>query len=110
LVRAGLPQPEELKAAADAALQRLKQDAESKGAALRAAQSRHSGSDALLKSARSQLQTASEECAGLQHRIQEGLRRLYDQARHDCHGLLLIVKMMIHFPLCSNARLTVFRG
>ncbi len=77
---AGLPQPQELKAAAEVALQHLKQDVDSKAAALRAAQSQHSGTEALLKSARSQLQAASDECKRLQKKIQQGLAQLYNQA------------------------------
>ena len=91
---AGLPQPQELKAAAEVALQQLKQDLDSKAAALRAAQSKHSGTEALLKSARSQLQAASDECRGLQQKIQQGLAHLYKQA---CRGNTNVFSPQQHF-------------
>ena len=80
LVPAGLPPPEELKGSIEVVLQQLKQDMESKAAALRAVQSKHSGTEALLKSTRSQLQAASDDCKGLQKRIQQCLAQLYHQA------------------------------
>ena len=94
---AGLPPPEELKGSIEVVLQQLKQDMESKAAALRAVQSKHSGTEALLKSTRSQLQAAEDDCKGLQKRIQRGLAQLYHQACSCTASLEDLVSQKIPF-------------
>lgn len=52
---------------------------ESKQAALRAAQTKHSSTEAQFKAAHAQLQEATQQLDTLKQKLQEGLSRLYNQ-------------------------------